>query len=936
MGEMARNETRRGGRGANRFEATLWRCVSGAALLTTVAVAGCSGDDGAAAPPDLPESAHRGTGGTSSSPEDAGFFATSTVAQRVSLPLPVPGTLLAASTLADQLGEYDPASLLRCALPEQAGFDAAIDALGGVPWGHRIAVLEDQSQPSLRASFEVVYYPPAAGAAPSEASVEIVKPDIVAVTDRAALFYSRIHGLLLVDISTGTPTFQCALSLPGQVDQFFFHDGQLVVMSRSRDGDNSHLLHFRVNGTQLEFREALNLGRARIFDSRRFNDKLVFYTDLQLGAAAPPPAATGGNAAAGLAPTSVGRDESPAHRALWVFRLGDTLERESYDTLIDTTPSQALVGEQVSRDLPIDSLVSESRRFGHNMYASDRYFVVTEETAKTYLEGWSTYTYDACTQSHMLESTYEHCWTEFETRPNPDYVPPDNSGGDRSCQGVTLSDCLVAVAKVANETIQVPIGQRCEPRSHSELICDASETRSVEYPNFRYERSTALAIYEYTEGGFVRLDSSVREIITPGLAATDPSAVVPTLTASAEAFDLSVPGSVQSLHFQDGMLYVISEGVLQVYAMGGHSLVRTATLPVVNDSLQSTLFGGGRLYLSDFSWTSRGDVSTLRVVNLANPAFPSVEASTHRLPGGHRSILASNHGIFTIGAVSSFNGENVNRIKLGLFSDPFVEEQAYLILGADFRWAALAEEQSQLFDATAQRALVPYVGHDRDEHLVFRLGVSRVEAAQIESEGAVVLPEAAQRVRAGVGATPSYLSFAANSIEWLQPNEGEWQATPVLEYFEPTAVYRLNEAEDYVEVQTLGNRCRLHFANASDINRRSPERHSEPFDCFGLATGAYRNTLVFAGAAVEFDASARSLRILDADETAEIRRLIAERPICVLDPTRVASFELGRVPRLDYQNLVTAERNGEPPSVVCMSPTEYQERLVELQKPTGQ
>jgi hypothetical protein len=905
------------------------------------AVAGCSKDDvGAAARPDLPDSGASGAGGTSSlpevNPEDPEFFATSTVAQRVSLSLPAPGTLLAAGTLAEQLSGYDPASLLRCALPEQAGFDAAIDALGGVAWGHRIAVLEDQSQPSLRGSFEVFVYPPAAAAPPSEPSVEIVKPDIVAVTDRAALFYSRIHGLLLVDISTGTPTFQCALSLPGQVDQFFFHDGQLVVMSRSSNGGNSQLLHFRVNGTQLEFREALNLGQVRIFDSRRFNDKLVFYTDLQLGAAGAAPAPTSGAPGAGLAPTPVGGAEPPSHRALWVFRLGDTLERESYDTLIDTTPSQALAGEQLSRDLPIDSLVSDSRRFGHNMYASDRYFVVTEETVKTYLAGWRAYTYDVCTQGHTRESTYEHCWTEFETRPNPDYVPPDNSGGDRGCQGVTLSDCLVAVAKVANETIQVPVGQRCEPRTYSEFVCDARETRSVENPDLRYEQSTALAIYEYTEAGFVRLEPSVREITTPGLAATDPSAVVPALTASAEAFDLSVRGSVQSLHFRDGMLYVISEGVLQVYAMGGHSLVRTATLPVVNDSLQSTLFGGERLYLSDFNWTSGGDVSTLRVVNLANPAFPSVEASTHQLPGGHRSILASNHGIFTIGAVSAFNGENVNRIKLGLFSDPFVEERAYLILGADFRWAALAQEESQLFDATEQRALVPYAGHDRDEHLVFRLGVSRVEADRIVSEGAVVLPEEAQRVRASVAATPSYLSFSANSIEWLEPKEGEWRATPVLEYFEPTAVYRLNEANDYVEVQTLGNRCRLYFANQSDINRRSPERHSEPFDCFGLATGAYRNTLVFPGAAVEFDASARSLRMLDADETAEIRRRIAERRICVLDPTRVASIGFGVAPPLSYEDLVLAELEGEPPSVLCMSPTEYDERLEELQKAAGQ
>ena len=894
------------------------------------AAAGCSGDDGAAS------TQHDGTGlgagGTSGAePSSSDFFETATVARRVSLPLPAQGTMLAASTLAEQLGGYDPASLLRCALPEPAAFDAAVDALGGVPWGHRVDALEDQSKPSVRATFEQ-YAPAPAFAGPTETPVEIVKPDIVAVSDRAALFYSRVHGLLLVDLGNGAPTFQCALSLPGEVDQFFYHDGQLVVMSRSSRDGNSYLLHFRVNGTQLEFREAVNLGPVQIFDSRRFNDKLVFYTDLKLGA---PDTAANGAPGNGLAPPGLGA-EPVSHRALWVYRLGDTLERESYDTLIDTTPSEALAGE-LSRDLPIDSLVSDSRRFGHDMYASDHYFVVTEETTKTYLAGWGSSSYDVCTQSHTRDRTYEQCWTEYEPRPNPDYVPPDNSGGDRGCQGVTLSDCLVAVAKVANETIQVPVGQRCEPRTYTEVVCDARETRTVDYPELRYERSTALAIHEYTDAGFIRLDPSVREITTPGLAQTDPGAVVPTLTASAQAFDLSVPGAVQTLHFQNGMLYVISEGVLQVYAMGGHSLVRTATLSVVDDALQSTLFGGERLYLSDFRSSGFSDVSTLRVVNLANPAFPSVEASTHQLPGGHRSIIASAHGIFTIGAVSTFNGENVNRIKLGLFSDPFVDERAYLILGADFSWAALAEEDAQLFDAAAQRALVPYSGQDQQGHLVFRLGASRIEAEQLVSEGAVVLPEAAQRVRAGVGATPSYLSFAPNSIEWLTPSEGEWLSAPVLEYFEPTAVYRLNDADDYVEVQTLGNRCRLHFANASDINLRSPERHSEPFDCFGLASGAYGNKLLFPGAVVEFDAAARSLRVLDAEESAEVRRLVTERRICVLDPTRVTTIaNWGESAPLDYQSLLTAERNGDPPAVECMTPTEYQERLDALLNPAGQ
>jgi hypothetical protein len=192
---------------------------------------------------------------------------------------------------------------------------------------------------------------------------------------------------------------------------------------------------------------------------------------------------------------------------------------------------------------------------------------------------------------------------------------------------------------------------------------------------------------------------------------------------------------------------------------------------------------------------------------------------------------------------------------------------------------------------------------------VQRVGVSRVVPGSIESEGAVVLPEPAVRIRPLPSGDEAYLTFARNSIEWLTPDgQGEWKAAPVLEYFEPFALYP--RAPEAVELQRLGTRCRLYFADPVTINQRGDDAYSDEFGCMGYAQ-AYDHRFIFsATTGIEFD-DAHAVRELSADEVTDTLAKIAARPYCLL------SLEIVDKPALDSTNLPPLDR------FTCLSPSEY-------------
>lgn len=806
------------------------------------------------------------------------WFQEQTISARVALPLPGSTEWLKAEQIRDQLVDYDPGSMARCAADDDSDYNGVVDELGGVRWGYSVRVIPDTSKPIFQSGYHFIGGDGDLGIAEEGGgSVEIAEADIVGVSETNALFLSKEHGLMLVDLSANDASFRCATKLPGLVDQFYLHNDRLVVMTQALTGWQSYLLHFDVSDNEIAFVEAVDLGKSHVLDSRRFNDRLVMYTDLLLDGQEPPQNyGQQGDPDYGEFSTFV-----PPHRMVRVFNWGETLQEEMTETAIDGALSEdEMVRLPADENTPLGTQVDRWTRYGHSMWASDRYFVVSEEVTDTTFAGMKTDTYSVCVEGHTVTEEYTSCSTEYETRPNPSYVPPDNSGGDRACHGETLADCIQTVSRVAAETIHVPIGRTCVPAERSSYVCDARETRTSSYPTFANEVHTRLYVYEYTEDGFIRFGDDVAEIDAAALLDESLDSTVELLPMTDEIAKLTLPGHVQTVQFQNGYLYVIAQGLLQTFALAENSLIRTSSLVVSGANIEGTRFTSDKLYLSDEQWG--GSQSVLRVIDLSNGAFPKQSSQDRTLPGGHTVIIPTASGILTTGHVNSFEGKPVNILKVGLFEDPSTVELSYLFLATDLDQPKMSDLEAMYFDSANERLFLPYTGHDYDMSwlAMHRVGVSRVQNKLLVSEGAIDMAQEPERIRPRPG-TSDMLAFSSSSIQTLSLGESEWQATPVLELFTPTGVYRYTDQDDYVEVLNLGNRCRLHFSRGANINDRSNEKLSEPFLCQnGFANGYGMHLLFTPEIAVAFDAEGNTEQIREAEAT-ELWERSRDRTYCL-------------------------------------------------------
>lgn len=819
------------------------------------------------------------------------WFDEQTIALRGTLSIPAANTWLMAQQLAPQLEQYDPGSTARCAVEEDASYAKVLDELGGVRWGYGVSVLPDASKPEFYQGLHE-YAPPLLEAGVDNsgagAAVEIAEADIVGVSATSALFLSSTHGLLMVDLSGDKPQFKCAAKLPGVVDQFYLYDGKLVVMVQDAQRTGSHLLHFSVANDQLSFIESVDLGRSRVLDSRRFNDRLVMYTDLQIGEVNTQNGYTNNSGyGAGVAPSYGGYYGGVnQNRVVRVFSWGDRLKEELTETHIDDTPSpDYLTRADMDRDTPLGTVIASSSRMGTQMWASDHYFVVTESQTDTILNEWKTQSYSVCIESHTEAESYDNCTTQYEERPNPNYVEPDNNGGDRSCTGTTLASCIHEVAKVSSKTIQVPVGRSCETVEYERFVCDKSEYKSYTYPDYEYETYSKLHIYEYTDDGFIRFSDQVSDVDIDQLATTDLSAKVDTLSLSDTLADLRIKGEVQAVQFQNDYLYVISDGLLQTYALAENSLLRTSELQVVSSSLQTAQFTEDKLYLSDASWQVSGEMSVLKVIDLSSAAFPQQSSTDRLLPGSQQLILPTTSGILTTGFVSQFEGQSVQLIKVGLFEDPTANELSYLFLGTDLKGTYNGNSKASYFDGAAERLFWPYSGYDLDSGVPrYRVGVSHIKGSTVVSEGAIDLALPPERVRPRPG-TEQMLSFASSEIQALSLGKDIWESAAVFEYFTPVSVYRISDRDDYVEVLNLGNRCKLHFSPVDQLNARRAESITDAFLCSGYPSTAYQQNILWNDKmAVHFDSDG-SFTVLEADEATALWEKAMDRDVCLLSDT---------------------------------------------------
>jgi len=275
--------------------------------------------------------------------------------------------------------------------------------------------------------------------------------------------------------------------------------------------------------------------------------------------------------------------------------------------------------------------------------------------------------------------------------------------------------------------------------------------------------------------------------------------------------------------------------------------------------------------------------------------------------------------------VQNFTEDIRSVLKLGLFSDPYTDEEAYLILGTDLNYNSLGQDESYYFAGNAHRLFLPYTGYRGEDFgkMQSRVGVSHLEPSAIVSEGAVGLPEPVARIRAYPAAKDgSVLTFADNSIHWLTPKgSGEaWNARPVLEYFTPVALYRVNDDDEWAELLTLGNECKLRIVAEAEINDRKAGVTSERFSCVGGVYGfwAYGDHLIFSErSGIRFTREG-AITALTADELEALYEARPHRPICLFSE---GVLEPGQSPQVDFDD---------PPSLdtlFCLSSEEYARRL---------
>jgi hypothetical protein len=756
---------------------------------------------------------------------------TYTVSYRNQVRVPGDGQTLTAEGFAAQLRTRDPVSPIRCGSDESPAYREVSAFLGGIAWSHPMAIIKDRAFAPLYTGKRsndnrLAEAPNASGAA--DAAPVIERPDLVGVQSGVAIFLSKQHGLVSVDLRSGAPKVSCSMKLPGQPKNFLFRGNELVVVVNAHTKSRSALLRYAFEGAAFRFVDAVRLKDQTIQDARLFDSTIVAYTQWTKpnpafdeapeptavgaprvggGGMAGGPAAGAPSMAADPAPGMSSRGEVLGTKVI-VVQWDDALAVDWEDSLEnDPTRRDPLEGTTPGSTYTPGQVIAEAKTFKPFVAASDRYLVVPRDVRKTKFVRYETYTYQVCTNYNPRYEQYESCSVKYERRDNPDYRAPNPQTGDYSCNGKSLADCIQEAAPTVSQYIYVPVGQSCQMQWRGR--CEAYETRSTTYPRFETESATEMTIYRFAGGSFTRLDSSLGKMIEK------------TGAIAFEKNPLSVPGAIANrnqIQFQNGHLYVFADQALQTMSVAGNSVTYLNRLAVAGstDANPAIAFSSDRAMISapvrDRYQYQGGSAVTM--VDLSIPSRPK-GLNGFTMPGQSTQLILASGGILGPGQVS-FTNARVSRTlqKLTLFSRDGGQELDNLLLGTEYdafetSWFG-ADDDQRIRLGAGGRLFLPYSGrHHADvfEPTAHRLNISRVEGGRLVSERSFQVSD--DIVRTAAIDDNRSLVFANSAVYVVDHTSGDWTMTTLRELFVPFATYRVDDKGLHARVDRVGSKCRV-------------------------------------------------------------------------------------------------------------------------------
>jgi hypothetical protein len=474
--------------------------------------------------------------------------------------------------------------------------------------------------------------------------------------------------------------------------------------------------------------------------------------------------------------------------------------------------------------------------------ASDRYIVVPRDVAKTRFEAYEQYSYQVCTSYNPQYQQITQCSVNYEKQANPDYVPPNPSTGDYSCNGKKLADCIATAAPVVSQYIYVPVGQTCNQVWQGR--CEAYETRTETYPRFTTENETELTIYRFEGGTFTKLDSSLQKMVPK-----DGSIAF-------ESNPLAVKGQISNknqVQFQNGHLYVFSDKALQTLAVAKNSISYLNRLDIDASTTNnpSIVFSTDRAMISASENSYPNPSSSVTMLDLTTPSLPA-KLNAFSMPGSSSQLILASGGILGPGQVS-FDNANVHRSlqKLTLFSKDAGAELDNLLLGTEYdsfesSWFDSADDQKIRLGANGTRLFLPYSGrHHADQHepTAHRLNISRIDAGRLVSERSFSVSD--DVIRTAPLDDARSLAFANSAAYLVDHNSGDWVLSTLREFFVPFATYRLTDANLHARISRVGTKCRVttHADDAQIFGDASLAQAEVPCPEYGVPVGYGANLL---------------------------------------------------------------------------------------------